>query len=410
MILQALNRYYDILASDPQSGIAPPGYSLSNVSFALNLSPDGELLNIFPLFDTVQRGKQTKEVPRRMLVPEHIKRSSGIAPNFLCDNPAYVLGLSDKDAADPEYALKRFEAFRQWNKLILADAECPEARAVIAFLDNYDPSHGREHPVIAAQLERILESGNLLFRLSTAGFVHEAAEIRRVWHSQQAPDGTEVVGQCLVTGEKAPIARLHPSLKGIKDANPTGATLVGFNARAYESYNRTGGQGLNSPVSEKATFAYATALNYLLSRENKNPKFTIGDTTVVYWAESKDQNYAAVFSSLFGAGYAETEGAETAPGRENQDEQRLKEIAEKIRRAQGLDAGRLMEGLDPNTRFYVLGLAPNAARISVRFFHTDPFQKMVEKIMAHYTDLSIEKQFENQPDLIPVWQILQETV
>jgi CRISPR-associated protein Csd1 len=412
MILQALTRYYDILADDPESGIAPPGYSIANVSFALNLSPEGELLNIFPLFDTIQRGKKAMEVPRRMIVPEQVKRASGISPNFLCDNSAYVFGLSTKEAADPEYAVKRFEAFRQWNTKLLAKAQCPEARAVSAFLDAYDPRYGEEHPVIASQLEEIQKGGNLIFKLSgSTGYVHENPVIRRVWETYKSGGG-EYVGQCLVTGEIAPIARLHPSLKGVRDANPTGATLVGFNARAYESYNRSGGQGLNSPVSEKAAFAYTTVLNYLLSRENKNRKFSLGDATVVYWAESKDKTYADIFAGLFEPDLAEATAEKEAekPGRDRKAEQRLKQIAEKVKRGEALDSQSLLEGLNGETRFYVLGLAPNAARVSVRFFHSDPFLKMVQKIMAHYTDLQIVKEFDNQPDMIPVWRILDETV
>ncbi len=408
MVLQALNRYYGILANDPESGIAPPGYSVANVSFALNLSPQGDLLDVFPLLETVQRGKKTMEVPRRMLVPEQVKRASGIAANFLCDNAAYVLGLSDKEASDPEYANKRFAAFVSRNRSLLEQADCVEARAVIAFLDGYDPQHGREHPVIRTHLEDLFKGGNLVFRVQgSPGFVHECAQVRQVWEAPQAsPSGEDVLGQCLVTGERAPIARLHASLRGIKGANSTGATLVGFNAAAYESYNRIKGQGLNSPVSQQATFAYTTALNYLLSPESKNRKFTIGDATVVYWAESADETYADLFESLFGSNFEESMEGE---GRKKAGE-RLKQIVERVSRGQAVDFDRVLEGLDPSTRFYVLGLAPNAARVSVRFFHMDAFRKTIQKITTHYLDLRIQKEFDNQPDFIPYWQLLGETV
>ena len=243
MILQALSQYYDILANDPESGIAPLGYSSTGVSFVLNLSPYGELLDIYPLFDKVQRGKKILEVPRRMIVPEQVKRSSGIAANFLCDNSAYVLGLSAKSEGDPQYASKRFEAFRQRNTELLAGAQSSAGKSVTAFLNTYDPQTGKDNPLIAAHLEDLLKGGNLVFKLdSSTGFVHEEEEIREIWKTYKAQAGA-LVGQCLVTGEIAPLARLHPSLKGIKDANPTGATLVGFNASAYEFlWQRTGGQ------------------------------------------------------------------------------------------------------------------------------------------------------------------------
>lgn len=403
MILQALTRYYEILTSDPESGIAPPGYSTASVSFAVNLSPEGDLLDLFPLAQTVQRNNKTEERPQRRIVPEQVKRSSGISPNFLCDSPAYVLAISGKEAKDPEYCRKRFEAFKELNLKLLEAADSPSARAVAAFLHRYDPATGRDLPAIQRHLDELAKGGNLVFMVD-GNFVHEDPAVCQAWETyklgrQAAP------GQCLVSGETAPIARLHPSVKGVRDANSTGATLVGFNAPAYESYHRE--QGLNSPVSEKAAFAYTTALNYLLSAANENRKFLVGDTTVVYWAESPQKEYANVFMNLFEPEWVEVE---TQGGRDINAERRMQEVGEKIRRVQALDIKRLMEGLDINTKFYILGLAPNAARISVRFFYQDLFGKTVMRIMQHYKDMQIVKEYDDQPTYLSVRQILDETV
>jgi CRISPR-associated protein Csd1 len=409
MILQSLARYYEILLNDPECEIAPPGYSSTGVSFALNLSESGELLDVFPLFKLEPRGKQMVEVPRRMIVPEQVKKTSGINPNYLCENCAHILGLSDKEAKDPEYALKRFEAFREWNIEMLRQVNCASAKAVIAFLQTYNPAYGRDHPKLIPLLDTILKGGNLVF-MYKGGFVHEEPAIRKAWELNQAGRHAFPI-QCLVSGEVLPLARLHPSIKGIRDANPTGATLVGFNARAYESYHRE--QGMNSPVSEKAAFAYTTALNYLLSTSNENRKFSIGDTTVVYWAESEKKGYAKAFLGLclpeiLEGGTDKDEEGKTA--RDKEPEKRLKKVAEKVRRVQAMDVSRLLEGLSDNPRFYVLGLAPNAARISVRFFHGEPFDKIVEKIMKHYVDLEMIKEYEDQPSYLTIRHILDETI
>lgn len=406
MILQALNRYYEILSSDPESEIAPLGYSSVSVSFALNISAQGALLDVFPLLQQVQAGKKMVEKPRRMIVPEQVKRAVNISANFMWDNCVYVLGLSDKEAKDPEYAQKRFEAFCQLHRELLSKANCVPAQAVLAFLDHYDPAHGREHPAITPNLATILLGGNLVFMFNGA-FVHDNTLIKQTWEAYKAGKDA-VMGQCLVTGETASIARLHPSLKGIKDANPTGASLVGFNARAYESFNRE--QGQNSPVSEKAAFAYTTALNYLLSSANPNRKITIGDTTVVYWAESAKKGFADAFESIFEPPMVE-ETPVTDQESRKKIEKELKGVAEKVKRVQRLDLATMLKGLESeNPRFYVLGLAPNAARVSVRFFLTDPFQKIVERMMTHYADMKIIKEFDGQPDYITVRDILNETV
>lgn len=410
MILQALTKYYDILSKDPESDIAPPGYSAIGISFALNISGKGELLDIFPLFEQVQRGKKMEDRPRRMIVPEQVKRAVNISANYLWDNCVYVLGISDKEAKDPEYTIKRFEAFRQSNTEMLGKVNNSASKAVIAFLDNYDPAKGREHPKIAAHLETILKGGNLVFMFN-GGFVHEDASIRQAWELHKSSSDA-VLGQCLITGEIAPIARLHPNFS-VRGATPTGASLISFNERSYESYNRFKGQGLNSPVSEKATFAYATTLKYLLSSTNENKKFNIGDATVVYWAESENKEYAKAFMGLCEPEMVEVEAPieeENKPVRDRKAEKRLKKVAEKVRRIQALDVKHLLEGLDGNPRFYVLGLAPNAARVSVRFFHSDPFDKVVEKMMKHYKDLEIVKEFEDQHTYLTIQDILKETV
>jgi CRISPR-associated protein Csd1 len=406
MILQALNRYYDILSQDPKSGIAPLGYSISKVSYGLNLSPNGDLLDLFPLFTQVQRGKKTIELPfRELLVPEQIKKTVGIYPNFLCDSCAYVLGISDKQ--DPTYASKRYQAFLDWNTELLSKAGSPAALAVIAFFNETDPSAVQWPALIEENKADILKGRNLVFMFQ-GDFVHEDAAIRKVWTDYKSIHQGQI-GQCLVTGEIAPIARLHPSLKGIRDAQSSGASLVSFNERAYESYGHEKAQGLNSPVSSKAAFAYTTVLNHLLSSANKNKKIILGDTTVVYWAESSSTQYGAAFMGLFAPEYVEQEPAQEITARVNAEE-RANQIAQKIKRGLPLDAAEIMRGLDKNTQFFVLGLAPNASRVSVRFFHTDPFEKVVSRIMAHYQDLQITKEFEDQPTYIPIRYIVNETV
>jgi CRISPR-associated protein Csd1 len=408
MILQALARYYEILAADPQTSIAPPGYSTVGVSFALNISAQGELLDVFPLFVQEQRGKKMVDVPRSMLVPEQVKRA-GISPlpNFLWDNPTFVLGISEKDTNDPNYSASRFFAFCRFNRELLTQANCEAAGAVIGFLDRHDSTQAREQAAIARFLETLLKGGNLVFMYRNA-YVHKDPVIRQAWERYKAGQDA-VLGQCLVSGEIAPIARLHPSLKRIRGAQPTGASLVSFNERSYESYNRVKEQGLNSPVSQSAAFAYGAALNYLLSADNPNPPIFLGDTTVVYWAESEKKEYPSAFASFFGSGPVEPETYLDQEGR-REAEGHLGKMAPKVQRAQPLDAAELFGELDQSVRFYVLGLAPNAARVSVRFFITEPFGKIIERIMQHYRDLQVVREYDNQPEYIPLRTLIGETV
>jgi CRISPR-associated protein Csd1 len=408
MILQSLYRYYEILLKDDSIEIAPPGYSAANVSFALNLSSKGKLLDIFPFTTKFFDGKKERDRNyRRMIVPEQVKRTVGVSANFLCDNTAYVLGISEKDSDKPDYSRERFDAFGKHNIELLSKANSDAARAVIAFLKKHDPQTAREHPVIARNLEALLEGGNLIFWVDGKD-IFQDPEIRRVWEEYKS--GEEAVKmQCLVTGEVEPIARLHPSVQGVRDANPTGASLVGFNERAYESYNRIKGQGLISPTSQRVASGYGVALNYLLSNQNPNRKIYLGDTTVVYWAESENKQYANAFASLINPSFVEEQPADDQRGRK-EAEAKMADVASKVQKGQPLDIDALRAGLDDSTRFYVLGLAPNAARLAVRFFLTEPFGKFIERIMLHYDDLKIQKEFPNQPDYISPYRILAECV
>lgn len=412
MILQSLYNYYQILREDPEVEIAEPGYSNAPVSYALNLSMQGDLLDIVPLFVPVQMGKKTVDKPRRLNVPEQVKRSVNVAANFLCDNAAYVLGLTGKETKDQAYAQKRFEAFQKTNIEILSRANTPLAQAVIAFLQKHDPQTATQNPVIARHLEGLLQGGNLVFQVDGKN-VLEDPEIMRVWEEYKT--GQKAIAmQCLVTGEIEPVERLHPDIKGVRDAQSKGASLVSFNLDAFTSYGRE--QGSNAPVSKRVASGYGVALNYLLSNQNPNRKIQLGDTTVVYWADTADKRYASAFYAFLNPEYQQeqeevkTEESKVKRQRAQEVEERMGEVADSVKQGKAIDLAALSKELDKDTRFYVLGLAPSAARLAVRFFLTEPFGVFAERIMQHYSDLQIEKEYANQPTYLPPYFILAECV
>lgn len=393
-----------MLAADPQRDIPLFGYSRAKVSFAAILSAQGELIDIRPLGQTVRQGKKEREIPAQLVVPAQIKRGNGIEGNFLCDSCAYALSVSDRDETDPSYAVYRFGAFKKKTFDVLADAKNLEAKAVLTFLEQYDPYAARDREVIAAHLDHLLKQGRVVFKLEGAsGYVHEHPEVRALWEQylSKTSNDNENVGQCLVTGATVPIARLHSSLKGVRGAAPTGASLVAFNARAYESYNHAEAQGLNAPVGERAAFAYTTILNYLLSPEHIYHKTMIGAMTVVYWVESTDFVYQVLLTELLNPGFLAT--LDKAP-----DE--VLAVADRLEHLQNGNLDNVMAGLDADMRVHVLGLLPNVSRLSVQFFHTDTFSALVKKFMGHYADLQIVKQFDTQSSQIAIRWLLEETV
>lgn len=387
MILQALVDYYEALAA--QGRVAKPGWGIAKISYALNLDKQGRLLNVISLKLTKQKGKKAVEVPQNILLPEATKRTSKVEAQFLWDNAKYVLGLDASGKA--ERSKQCFEAMAQKCQEILAAVVGEKAAALKAFFASWQPEAAHDNAILQPYMEDLLSSANLMFKVEGKS-VEQDEEIRKAWDaykSQQASDTAQ--GICLVTGKKAPVARLHPNIKGLYGAQSSGAALVAFNALAYESYEHK--QGDNAPVSEYAAFAYTTALNTLLASERNYLR--IGDMTVVFWAEGADADNEDVFGDVFSS--------------ENKiiEDDDLQGFFEKVSRGQSFSVKDYL--VKPENKFYILGLSPNAARIAVRFFLVDTFGDFIKNYEQYFREFEIIKpSFDNRVN-VPLWQILQET-
>ncbi len=387
MILQALVQYYETLAA--QGKLERPGWSSSAVSYALYLNDTGELEQVVSLKEEQERGKKKVLAPRPMSLPAPVKRTAGVLPNFLWDNSSYILGIDGK--GNPQRSLECFQASKAFHHQLLDGVNCPAAKAVLAFFDCWNPAMAREHPALADNLEGILSNANLVFRYNGM-FLQEDSPIRQAWqnHYDGAENGPERV--CLVTGKKGPVESVHPSIKGVAGAQSSGAALISFNAPAFCSYGQE--QNLNAPTSKYAAFAYTSALNYLLKDRNHIQR--IGDTTVLFWAENNSAATQDFFASyVFGA---------PVP----YEDKDLREMAKNLIQGQPIlfDEARL----DPSVTFYILGLSPNAARLSVRFFLKNSFGDFLKCVQAHYDRLKISRPKYDKNEFLPPWRLLNETV
>ena len=367
MILQALTAYYEALQK--QGEVAAPGWGPVKVSFALCLGLDGILERVIPLQTEQQRGNKVVLAPQVLSLPAPVKRTVGVAANFLCDNSSYILGVDAK--GKPQRTAECFAACKALHEELLSDVDTQAARAVLAFFRTWQPVLAREHPALAEHWEDIMSGGNLIFRYE-GGYVHDDTEVRRAWdqHYNSVPEGDGPRMVCLVTGEVGPVEAVHPAIKGVSGAQSSGAALVSFNAPAFCSYGRE--QNLNAPTSKAAAFAYTTALNYLLT--HREHIFSVGDATVVFWAQSGEGAYQDFFLDAFGDTYEEKD---------------LRGMAEELCQGHQVEFEETL--LDPNMDFYVLGLSPNAARLSVRFFLRNTFGGFLENIQSHRDRLRIAR-------------------
>ena len=381
MILQALTRYYEDLCD--QGKIAKPGWSKTKISYALCINERGELEQVIPLLEDTG-GK--KPQPQQFDLPAPVKRTAGIAANFLWDNSGYLLGADAK--GKPDRSLKCFEASRALHHRVLDAAESVAAKAILSFFDAWEPEKAADHPALKADHSAITAGANLLLRVN-GRFAQEDREIQNAWQTYYDRSEGEV-RQCLVTGKDDTIEPVHPSIKGVDGAQSSGAAIVSFNAPAFCSYGQE--QSYNAPVGKYAAFAYTSALNYLLAdRENVQK---IGDATVVCWAEGAEPQYQAfTFAALFG------------PRDDGIREDDLRDAVRKL--AEGKPVPE--RSLDPDRRFYILGLSPNAARLSVRFFYQDSFGNLMKHVNAHHERMEIVHGPKDY-NVIPLWAMLRETV
>jgi len=396
MILTALDRYYDRLLSLPDADIAPIGYSYEKISYALVINQSGDLIDVMDLRDTSSK----KPRARPMSVPQPEIRTAGVKPFFLWDKSTYVLGLGvNQESAEAKEARRRnrireeHEAFVAYHREVLGNTNDDGLLALVAFLDKWSPEQRDRYPKL---VDEVLTS-NLVFRLdSEQAFIHERREAQKI-RSQLLEDDSTKPGICLVTGEKVPLSKLHPKIKGVRDAQSSGASLVSFNLSAFTSYGKS--QGENSPVSEKAAFSYTTVLNHLLSGDPSNrQKLQIGDATTVYWAEADNLIKAEAAENTLAAFLDPRPDARS-------ETDKLRIAMESV--AKGKPLKELDAELEDSTVMYVLGLAPNASRISIRFWETGTLNLFAQRLTRHFEDLMLEpRPWKLEPG---VWRLLLET-
>lgn len=383
MILQALTELFEDLVR--QGKLSAPGWSNAKISYALCLDESGALVAVMPTQHEETVGKKTLLRPNLISLPSTVTRTVGILPNFLWDNSSYLLGVDEK--GKPERSLRCFQAAAELHHQLLSGVDTPAAKAILTYFDTWEPENAQSHPALADSLQEILKGGNLTFQVNGI-FARDDTAIQAAW-SRHYDDGDGELQQCLVTGKLDTAVAVHPAIKGVAGAQSSGAAMISFNAPAFCSYGKE--QSLNAPVGKYAAFAYTAALNYLLA--DKTNVHRIGDTTIVCWAKGAEPQYTDFADfSLFG---------DALPEEWTEDD--LHDAMKKL--ADGLPCPEL--SLNPDHPFYILGLSPNSARLSVRFFCRDSFGNLAKHVNAHYERLKI---LGSRYRFMPLWALLRETV
>lgn len=394
MILQALNSYYRRMADE--GNIAPEGFKTLEIPFLITLNDDGKFVG---LQDT-RSPSGKKLIARSFLVPEEHARSGSKAwqtANLLWDHYGYVLAWPKSESDEhKEMAIKQHGAFiANVKTLHEKNPDDTQIAAVYRFLSVGDFSDVFAHPkwpecvkVPGCNLTFAMEGATRLVcqNESVTSFVQ--ANTESVSDEDEGADGSpDIEGFCLITGETFTIARLHPRtpIPGAK----SNAKIVSFQKNmGFDSYGKQ--QSYNAPTSKKAAFAYTTALNQMLAKGSRQ-KLLVGDATAVFWAERKSP-LENIFADVFGE-----------PPKENPDQQNA--AVRELFKAPDTGAPPLDEDLTP---FFVLGLAPNAARIAIRFWYPGTVGEAARHIKQHFEDCAIVHG-PKQPPCLSIFRLLVST-
>ena len=412
MILQELAKLYDRLSDDPDAEVPGRGTSIQNIGFRITLDEEGTLVGIDDI-RSVQKGKSSLvSIPMQVLGGGK-SSGSGFNASFLWDNCGYLLGFKGNGDENPGRTRKAFEALRDKHLQFEEQISHPAFSAVCRFLEQWNPDK-----ILGYLNDEKLCLCNGIFRIQgNSRHVHELSEIRDWWLKQggmelwKGEGEDQETGMCLVSGRIAPLALLHePVIKGVRNAQMSGAKLVSYNCASFLSYGKE--KGFNAPVSEDRAFAYCCGLNYLLSRQET--RIFMGDATMVFWADAPVAEMNAIMAEFMAGMVPPHDFSPNAVPVSAMDENVLQKTHALLKKmVQGkLGYDDLSSG---DARFFILGLSPNSTRLAVRLWYESSFGVIMEALQSHYRDMQLQRQWTEdnsrhpEPLLPSPYAVLRET-
>lgn len=385
MILQALKEYYDRKASDPDSDIAPEGFEKKELQFLIVINEKGEFINI----EDTREKIGNRLIAKSFLLPRSVGRSGSKSYEktfLLWDHIGYLLGLPSDDKKSSKQHQTWLNSLKELPPDLIEDIG---VRSIINFYEKNEV----EKAIASPQIQECLKAPqcNMSFRLVydipvpcrpiVREFVKNNLKSGASEKNNKETETDQKTGICLVTGESGIIARTHGRTSIDKDTK----SLIGFQKNSgYDSYGKE--QGYNAPIIKSTEFAYVTALNTLL--KSKTQRILVGDATTVFWSEKRSS-----FESDFAYFFKEPEKDDPDAGT-----QRVNALFESI------NSGTYMED-NGTDRFYILGLAPNAARIPVRFWQVGTITEFALRIKEYFEDFAIIKP-PKELEYYSIWRIL----
>lgn len=374
MILQALYDYYQ----RNKDKLPPKGFQSQEIKFVVQIDEEGKFFNL------LDKREGKKGTP--FLLPKAKGRSGSNAwksANLLWDHYGYLLA-HPKDAEQKSIGMakKQQKSFVDLVKNLPEDVKTDAGvKAVLLFFETRQWEEVKKHQNWNDCAK--IPGCNLSFQvLDDNCLVPERDAVKRYQmliadndevnendeDKEESNAKTTMNAVCLITGQKGFAKRLHTAtpIAGSK----SNAKIVAFQKNSgFDSYFKE--QAFNAPVSYDAEAAYSAVLKYLIKSEQN--RILVADSTIIFWAQKQTEGFNLESEFCW---YFRTEKDDTERG-----------VGAVRSLYEALNTGKLP--LDEGNRFYVLGLAPNAARISVRFWKTGTVRDFAERIKQHFDDFAI---------------------
>jgi CRISPR-associated protein Csd1 len=384
-MIEDLIRLFDTLSENRK--IPEYGWEYLQVPYGIDVNDDGQIINVIPLGNDADKKKALLKVPK------HGVRASKVAANFLCDTLTYL--VADDSKGSVKRARQCFDDCANLHCELMGNVDNPVANAIRNFF-----ARGPQQAVVKKYIEekdwKKAAQANFVLCYHDIPVTADSV-VKSVWNEHFAQDSAEgEVYQSLIDGQSVIPANIHPKIKGVWGAQSSGGALISFNKAAFNSYGKE--QNLNAPMSSVQAYKYTTALNYLLADERH--VIHLGDTTIVFWAESSASQYQDLLLGVLGDG----------PKQSTENSLNTNVFSA----IQSLSKGQLFHSnefaLSPDEHFYILGLSPNSARVSVRFYMKDTFGAVIQHVKRYYDDTAIQRPSYDKTSVIPIWRVLKQTV
>ena len=405
MLIKALCDYYDILSKAGK--VLPEGYSNVGIHYLVSLTPEGKVDVITDYQDRIpeilKNGKTKIQTnPKTVRMPKRTEKSA-IDSNIIEHRPLYLFGLSyaeDSMDADDKKVQKSHEACVKTNLEFLEGLDSPIVNAYRSFLQNWEPEN-EIHNGKLMELGKKYNTFRFAFCLSGNPdiLLHEDPAVKKKWEQriQEAKDSKDEDSnvQCAITGEYAPIARIHNKIKGVYGGQASGTGLVTFNNPSENSYGNE--QSYNSNISEAAMEKYTEALNYLL--QGRKHKILLDDLTILFWAMNAEETCEDTFLAMLN-GESEKMDSEAT-------DKMLQDLMAKSKDAEAYQRQlESLDDIDEKVVFYMVGIKPNASRLSLKFIDRKRYSDVLWNILQFQKDMQISEEFK----AVPFYRIKKELV